>query len=153
MPRKIGFEFPDIETKFSATLLDEKEPDQCEALWKVLNKPVKMICQHTLSTGDYFGAYGRPPRHIIKTGSQVSPVGAKTLMLSQLEPGSVLYKGGSDLSVAYGPDITEPLAAPGPVIAKVDEEDLQDLWRVGRSVWNAQYMTHRLVTLTVKTEE
>ena len=153
MNRKIIIEFSDSKIKISATLLDEEEPEQCDMFWETLKTPLKMICQHTLSTGDYFATYGRPPKRPVKTGSQANPIGRKQWLLCQLEPGMLLYTGGNDMAVAYGPHITEPLVGRGSVAAKVDKEDLDNLMKAGKGVWNAQYMTHRLVIMTVRTRE
>jgi hypothetical protein len=153
MSRKIEIEFPDVKIKVSATLQDKEEPEQCDEFWKVLKKPLKMACYNTLSTGHYFGADGRPPRHPVKTGTQAKPIGKKALLLCQLDPGMVVYGGGHGIKVAYGPHITEPLAAPGPVVAKVDKECLADFMKGGLSIWNAQYMTHSLVTIIVRRKE
>lgn len=153
MGRKIEIEFPEVETKVLATLLEKEEPERCNALWNVLKKPIKMFCHHTLSTGQYFGADGRPPRHPVKMGTQAAPIGKKTRLLCQLDPGMIAYPGGHSLRFAYGPDITEPLASSGPVVAKVDKECLDDLMKCGMSIWNAQYMTHRLATIIVRRKE
>lgn len=153
MKKMIMIEFTDINTEIPATLLFEEEPEMCDAFWEVLKTPLRMICQHTLSTGDYFQACGRPPRHPVNVGSQASPIGRKRLLLCQLEPGSVVYSGGHDIAVAYGPTITEPLMARGPVVGIVEGGDLDNLWIAGRAIWNAQYMTHRVVTITVRREE
>lgn len=153
MNRKIMIEFPDIKSKFSATLLDEEEPELCDRFWKALEKPLKMICHHTLSTGQLFEAHGRPPRNPIQSGSQANPMGKKQWLLSRLDPGMVMYCGGLELDFAYGPHITEPLASSGAWIAKVDPDCLDDLMKAGKTVWNAQCMTHRLVTMTVRRKE
>jgi hypothetical protein len=153
MSRKIEIEFPDAEIKILATLQEKEEPERCSALWSVLKKPVKMYCYHTLSTGQFFGADGRPPRHPVKMGTQATPIGKKIRLLCQLDPGMIVYAGGYSLKVAYGHDITEPLASSGPVVAKVDKEGLGDLMKAGLGVWNAQYMTHQLVTMTVRRKE
>jgi hypothetical protein len=150
--KKILIEFPDVDIMCSATLLDEEEPELCDRFWKALEKPLKMICQNTLSTGDYFVALPRPPKHPLKVGSQANPIGRKRWLVSQLDPGMLVYSGCA-MRVAYGPHVTEPLLAPGSVIAKVDEESIDDFLKAGKSVWNAQYMTHRLVTITFKRKE
>jgi hypothetical protein len=90
MNRKIMIEFPDIKSKFSATLLDEEEPELCEKFWQVLETPLKMICHHTLSTGDLFEGYGRPPIHPVEVGSQANPIGRKQWLLSKLDPGMLM---------------------------------------------------------------
>jgi len=153
MTRKIVVEFSDAHIKVTATLQDKQEPEMCEAFWKVLNKPLKLACYHTLSTGQFFGGEGRPPRHPVKTGTQAVPIGRKSLLLCQLDPGMIVYGGGHSIKVAYGPDITEPLPAPGPVVAKVDKEYLDDFLQGGLSVWNAQYVTHQLTTMTIRRKE
>jgi hypothetical protein len=153
MNRKIMIEFPDIKSKFSATLLDEEEPELCDRFWKALEKPLKMICHHTLSTGQLFEAHGRPQIHPVEVGSQANPIGRKQWLLSKLDPGMLMYCGKLEVDFAYGPHITEPLASSGSWIAKVDPDCLDDLMKAGKTVWNAQYMTHRLVTMTVRRKE
>ena len=151
--RKIAIHIPEEGIKVHALMKDKDETEMCELLWAVLEKPMKMICHHTLSTGDYFQAGGRPPLHPVAVGSQASPLGRKRSLLCRLEPGSILYSGGHDIAVAYGPNITEPLIGRGPVVAMVPADERGDLWKAGRVVWNAQYMTHKLVTITVSREE
>ena len=151
--RKIIIDFPEANIRVPAELQDKDESEMCELLWNVLEKPMKMICHHTLSTGDYFQACGRPPVHPVAVGSQAAPIGRKRSLLCRLKSGSVLYAGGHDIAVGYGPNNTEPLVARGPVVAKVPAHKLEDIWQGGRFVWHAQYMTHKLVTITVSREE
>jgi len=153
MDRMIVIEFPFRKTGIPATLLIQKEPEMCQTLLDLLGKPMKMICHHTLSTGDYFHCCGRPPKHPIAIGSQATPLGRKRLLLSQLKPGSIVYMGGHDIAIAYGPDMTEPLAARGPVVASVSNESLGDLYESGRKIWNAQFITHQLQTIVLKRED
>ena len=153
MKKCILMQVPGLEREVSANLLVDEEPEMCELLWSVLEKPMKMICHHTLSTGDYFQACGRPPMHPVTVGSQASPIGKERMLLCRLESGSILYVGGHDIAVAYGPTNTEPLMARGPVVAKAPSDKLEDIWKAGRVVWHAQYMTHELVTITVRREE
>lgn len=153
MSRKIMIEFPDIGTRISATLMEKEEPELCDEFWNVLKMPLKMFCYNTLSTGQYFGAIGRPPRHPVPMGSQAKPKGRTPVMCSRLKPGMLMYLGGHEMKFAYGPDITEPVVAPGAVIARVGDEDLDKLMKAGENVWHAQYITHRLVTLTVSRKE
>jgi len=153
MAKKIEIEWPSIGIAVNATLLEEEEPELSDIFWKILETPLKTICQHTLSTGQLFSADGRPPRHSVKVGSQAAPIGRKRWLLTRLDPGMVTYSGYGGyggIFVAYGPHITEPLPAAGSVVAKVDEEDLEDLMKAGMAVWNAQYMTHRLMIMIVR---
>jgi hypothetical protein len=86
-------------------------------------------------------------------GSQAVPLGQKRLLLSQLKPGYIVYMGGHDIAIAYGPEMTEPLAARGPVVARVPRDFLGELYEAGRMVWRAQFITHQLQTMTLKRQE
>jgi hypothetical protein len=156
MPRRILFEFDGFADRVPATLLDEVEPGVCEEVWTVLETPLKMWPWHTTSTGCYFSGKGRPPRQPERLGSQAAPrhgTRGRPLFLCQLEPGSICYAGAREMSFAYGEDITEPLPAKGPVVAKVASQDLETFYRAGLHVWNAQYRTHRLVLITARRAE
>jgi len=153
MVKKIEIEWPEAGIKVNATLLEKEEPELSERLWNLLNKPLRMICQHTLSTGHLFSADARPPRHPVTVGSQATPIGRKRWRLTQLEPGMLTFSGyGSygGIFVAYGPHITEPLLAAGSVVAIVDKKDLDNLMKAGKAVWNAQFITHKLMTMTIR---
>jgi hypothetical protein len=153
MVKMIVIEFPFRKTGIPAPLLIQEEPEMCQTLWDLLGQPVKMICHHTLSTGDYFHGCGRPPKHPVAIGSQATPLGKKRLLLSQLKPGSLVYNGGHDIAIAYGPDLTEPLVARGPVVARVSTDLLGGLYEAGRQIWNAQFITHQLQTITLKRKD
>jgi len=131
-----------------ADLSDEIRP----MLLEMLREPRKMVTDHTMSTGDYLIARGRPPRHPVHLGSQAAPLG-KTKLLCRLQAGDVLYPGGNDLHFSYGPDNTEPLMARGPVVARVQKADLGKFYDAGRLIWENQYRHHKLVTITVSREE
>lgn len=60
------------------------------------------------------------------------------------------YGSYGGVFVAYGEHITEPLLAAGSVVAEVDKEHLDDLMEAGKAVWNAQYITHKLMTMTIR---
>jgi len=151
--RKIVIEFPKANINVSAVMQDNEEPKICQVLWKTLEQPIRMICHHTLSTGDYFQACGRPPRHPVSIGSQATPIGRQRCLLCRLKPGSIIYAGGHEIAVVYGRTITEPLMARGPIVAQIPAENLGDIWNVGRIIWNAQYITHELVIITLRREE
>jgi hypothetical protein len=149
MPRKISFEFSGFPSAVTATLLDDEERDFADKLWAELEQPLKMWPWHTTSTGDWFGAKGRPPRERQIVGSQASPLGRSRLMCD-IEQGAIVYSGPRILSFAYGPDVSEPLRARGTVVARAD--NLDEFYRAGRHVWNAQYRTHELVIVTARRE-
>jgi hypothetical protein len=64
-----------------------------------------------------------------------------------------VYSGGHDIAIAYGPDLTEPLVAKGPVVARVSKDALGELYEAGRGIWNAQFITHHLQTITLKRKD
>jgi hypothetical protein len=153
MDKIILIEFPFRETGIPATLLVRDEPEVCQIVWDFLAHPVKMICHHTLSTGDFFHGCGRPPKHPVATGSQAAPLGKKPVLLCRLKPGSIVYSGGHDIAIAYGAPLTEPLEARGPVVASVSDVYLGELFAAGREIWKAQFITHQLQTITLKRME
>lgn len=146
MTRQIVLDFAGFTTPITADLLDADEPEFSEMLWTDLAEPVKMWTWHTTSSGDWFGAKGRPAPHPRATGTQAKPVGRARLMCD-VEVGSIIYSGGV-LTFAYGRDVTEPLPCFGPVVARAT--DLDAFYDAGRHVWDSHYGTHELVTLTAK---
>jgi hypothetical protein len=152
MNKEIEFDFPEVGIKFSATLWEENEPELCTTLWKKLESPIKLFCRHTLSTGCEFGCASRPPKHPVKSGTQAQPLATRKTLLSRLEPGNVVYSiagGMGEIVFCYGP-CTEPLPARGGVVARAIGKDLNELVKVGKAVWNAQYITHSLITVIAR---
>jgi hypothetical protein len=145
MARTIAFEFEGFPKNITCTLLDDQEPVFATKLWDDLEQPLKMWPWHTTSTGDWFGAKGRPPLHRQSFGTQAAPLGSPKLMCD-VEQGSIVYAGPKILSFAYGPDVSEPLRARGPVVARATS--LDDFYQAGRYLWDAQYRTHKLVIVT-----
>lgn len=136
-------------TRVTATLRTDLPDDVIATFLTATREPLRMAVDHTMSTGDYFLSRGRPPRHPVQAGSQAAPFGGVPVLLSRLVAGDVLYSGGNDMSFAYGPHITEPLVARGPVIARVPTEQLDAYWQFGRDVWEASYRKHELSIITI----
>lgn len=149
-PQKhVQLEWPEIAVKVDFPLMFEREPALCEILWNNVATKLKMACRHTLSTGEMFCGGERPPRNRVVTGTQANPLGRIKIKPNQIEPGMITYSvhgGYGGLSVWYGRS-TETLFAPGCVIGKVSEDQLGDLIKAGKYVWEAQYLTHRLVIM------
>lgn len=148
MARHIALRFDGFDEVVRASLLDEEEPEFSKMLWEDLAAPVKMWTWHTTSSGDWFGAKGRPEPEPRATGTQAKPVGRAQLMCD-VPQGSLIYSGGV-LTFAYGPDVTEPLPCFGPVVGMAT--DLDTYYRAGRHVWESHCGTHQLVTVTVGRE-
>lgn len=147
MARQIVLTFTGFDKKIHATLTNDSPP-VADALWDVLDKPLKLYTWHTTSTGDYFIGKGRGPVEPARVGSQAKPIG-KTLFLCRLKPGSICYGGAEELSFAYGPDITEPLPDKGPVTAMVDKASLKDFYEAGMHIWTSQTRKHEPVNVTI----
>lgn len=138
MIQKIKVEFPQSRILVTATLLSEDEPEMCKLFWDGLQEPKRFACYNTLSTGHIFDAKPRPPKEPLKLGSQAQPLGRKKILLCDMEPGMIAFFGVNVLC-AYGPHITEPIVAPGPVVALVDKDDLGKFEEAGMAIWNVQY--------------
>jgi hypothetical protein len=147
MARTIAFEFAGFPKAITCTLLDDEEPTYAGKLWDDLAEPLKMWPWHTTSTGDWFGAKGRPPLHRQAFGTQAAPLGKPKLMCD-VEQGAIVFSGPRILSFMYGPDVSEPLRARGPTVARAT--NLDDFYKAGRHLWEAQYRTHKLVIVTAR---
>jgi hypothetical protein len=149
MVKKIELEWPDQKIVVKATLLEKEEPEFAELLWNDLEKEMKTYCSHTLSTGEVYLCFARPPKKPMNTGSQRAPVGRIITLMTRMENGQICYGGGGGLRICYG-RITEPLPAGAPIVAIVDKKDLEKNIQAGKAVWQAQYLTHKLVTVLVR---
>jgi hypothetical protein len=147
MARTIAFEFAGFPETVTATVLEEQEPTYAAKLWADLEQPLKMWPWHTTSTGDWFSCKGRPPLHRQDAGSQAMPIG-KVKLMCDIEQGSIVYFGAKAFAFAYGPDVSEPLPARGPVVARAT--NLDQLYQAGLHVWEAQYRTHKIVIITAR---
>jgi len=150
MAKKIYVKFPEFNITVTATLQEEAEPELCQLLWDKL--PLRSACCNTLSTGDLFISRCRPPRKAIVPGTQDNPIGRNSIMYCDREPGDIGFTG-VDFVVNYGPDVTEPLAGHGAIVAKVDPEYIDDFYKAGKSVWHNHVSTHTLVTMVIEKKE
>lgn len=133
--------------------LREKEEPECvaAALEFLKDGPCKCVNYHTVSTGDLFGVFPRPPRHPVPAGSQVNYVGSESKMIYDLLPGDISWQG-FNFVFNYGP-CTEPVYLGGPVIAVVDEDDLPGWIEACRDCWFHQYIYHKVVIITIEKGE
>ena len=146
MVKKIELEWPSEEIKVTATLLEEEEPDLVNLLWKNLKAPLKLFCRHPVSTGEEFSAAARPPRHPVKTGVEL---GRNKRMFCEIPPGSINYSvhgGYGGLSCYYG-HCTEPITVSGAVVGKVSADQMSELRKAGKAVWNAYYIAHKPILM------
>ena len=150
--RRVEFSWPSEGISVTAHLLDKDEPEVCDLMWNNLAEPIKLFCRHTISTGEYYMAEGRPPRHPIPAGTIYGAFGRKQTMQTRIKPGSICYSrfgGYGGFHFIYG-KVTEPAPAWGPVVAEVDNEFEKDFVRAGKAVWQAQYRTHEPMIMMAK---
>lgn len=139
--KTISIKFPESDVTVTAELLLDEEPELCSQMWDYLEEPKKMACHHTISTGDVFVAFPRPPKHPPVTGTQAQPVGRHTEVLwSDLQPGDVFWRGWN-CGIAYG-NCTEPLNPGGCIVAKVIDEDMEVFKKACKTVWYSIYFHH-----------
>jgi len=127
--RQIEIQYPDLEITLTADLLEEKNPELCDLMWR--NLPIETIQSHTMSTGEAMYC----PHRIVDF------VKSQTELITEMPVGSVCmsiidYKS---FSIYYGKR-TEPL--PNSPVARIRSEDLESLRKVGKKAWEANYLTH-----------
>jgi len=138
--RCVKFVHPDLGITLAAELLDDLNPDLCNSIWKSL--PIKSSWVHAMISGElmYFWAdviHTKPPQH--------------TEMYPKEAVGRVNYSYVfQDICIKYGEKVTEPSWA-NPW-AQIRTEDLKELSRLGRAVWESNYLTHTPIRLTVERE-
>jgi len=150
--KSIKLTFPEGKVSFLAELMFDEEPEMCSLLWKNLEKPVKYFCHHTLSSGQVFLGYPRPPKKRLKTGLQSKPIGRNILKTTQMSPGMIQYTG-LFFRMSYGQNLTEPVQCAGPVIANVKEEEMDNIKKAGELVWRREALEHKMTTFIVERKE
>lgn len=134
-PQMIVFQVPDLDITFRAKLLADDNPDVVEQVLAQL--PLQSVLGHVVVSGEAIWM----PTKIVHLG--------KSNMV-QRHPGAVyLYAPGQTICLTYG-RITE--SATVNKFAEVLEEDLPQLEKVGKYVWeNTVALPRRkVVEITVK---
>lgn len=150
--KTIQINFPESDVTVTANLLVEREPELCQQLWDAIETPSRMVCHHTISTGDVFVAFPRPPKEPPVTGTQAKPVGRHTDFLwSDLQPGDIFWRGWN-CGVAYGP-CTEPMNPGGCLAAQVILEDMDRFVAACKNVWYTIYFHHQTPSIVISRKE
>lgn len=149
--KKIRIYFPNIDKSVHATLLEEKEPKLVKDIWETLETPMKSYAHSTLSTGDFVECRPMAPYEQPEFGNQTNPLGEDIPYLCDMKPGEIFWAGWY-FGFIYG-RCTEPMVAMGPVVALVDEEDLETFHAAGVDLWNHVYLYHRIGLIEVYREE
>jgi len=73
-------------------------------------------------------------------------------MFCEIDPGNINYSvhsGYGGLNCYYGP-CAGLITVKGMVVAKVADEDVVSLKRLGAAVWNAYYITHTPIKMVLR---
>jgi len=138
--RFIEITYPDISVTLTARLLDEMNIKLCDLLWE--NLPIVSIQSHLMSSGQ---AMYMPHKIValVKTNTQL----LSELLVGTITMSTIDYK---NLTIYYG-EVTEPL--PASPVARIRDEDIESLKRVGKAVWQANYYTHFPMKVIVKRKD
>lgn len=155
--RKFIIEFPAVGKQVTCTLLED-EPEVANGFWDWMATPQKCYTHPTISTGDMFSAWPRPPREEPQNlGDQTTPLSKYAPMLctgtkrTESQDGDILWSG-SFPCVIYG-YITEPLQAGSAKIGKVDPECMDDLKIGGKDVWYHTVFYHTIGIVNFRRKE
>lgn len=140
--REFTIEFPLVDTKVRAVMLDNPNTALADSLWNQLQESSRMFCHHTGSTGGLIIAYPIPSMEF----PLLKPV--ETLMIcNDGYPGLIAWSGGR-MMLLHSP-CTEPLISDCGPVAKVVDEDLDAYRKACMDVWYNLYFHHKLATIVV----
>ena len=131
----------------SAGVRESEEPELAESMQRFFEEPKKLICHNTLSTGDSFAAFPRPPKSPVKAGHLGKTIGRNRLHYTELKAGDLIWSG-TKLYVCYG-KCTEP-GLIGAVVAQVKQEEIPEFVRACNDVRNHTYFYHKMAVITVE---
>lgn len=140
MARIFEIEWPDFNVTVCAELLEEENPELCEAFWKGL--PFKTIFAASMSAGYMFKVpipYSLP-----------MPKPEKRVLIVQEAPGTVFAFSNNELMFKYGP-IVEPFMIPR--LARIPEGELIKLKDVAAELSDAYFFTKVINMATMKRKE
>ena len=136
-----------------ATVREKEEPELAAKLMeKLANGPLPCACYHTISTGCFFSATPRPPRHPVPSGTQVDSIGnEQPKLIMDLEAGDISFTGWA-FWITYG-FTSETVPIGGPVIAKVDADSMEGFLNACKDVWFHDYIYRKLAVITFEKAE
>lgn len=140
MPREIEIEWSDFGVAISVELLDEENPEICEAFWQCL--PFQTILAASMSAGEMF----KIPIPVTLPGAP-----QEKLVLFPDEPlGSIISLGMGSLLLKYG-TVVEPFRVPR--LARVPQEELEKLRNVAIKLRDAYFFTKEVNIATLRRKE
>jgi len=140
MARKFEIEWPDFGVTIPVNLLDEENPQLCEAFWQSL--PFQTIFAASMSAGEMFKIPiprtlpGAPPE--------------KLVLFPEDLPGTIFSLGMGSLLLKYGM-VAEPFRIPR--LARVPEEELGKLRNVAEKLREAYFFTKKIYIATLSRKE
>jgi len=140
MARKFEIEWPDFGVTIPVNLLDEENPQICEAFWQSL--PFQTIFAASMSAGEMF----KIP--IPRTLPSATP--EKSVLFSEDISGTISSLGMGSLLLKYGM-VVEPFRIPR--IARVPEEELDKLRNVAEKLREAYFFTKKIYIATLRRKE
>lgn len=138
MSRSIEIEWPSLNARITATLLDNKNPELCDDLWN--NLPFKTLQEHGVITGQIIYCWtpiiSVCPYHYAEK-------------YTEAPEGRVFYsqQTGNKIVIKYG-DCSEDLSQS--VIAQINPEDMEILKRVGHQIWDSLFYTKKKIIVEYK---
>lgn len=151
--RKVKMTFPNGFVA-RAIVNDVEEPKAGDSLWEAVEKPLKIACHNTVSTGRGFLGFPRAPREPRKLEYQGETVytGKNVKLLTDAVAGELYIRDVWSYFFIWG-DCTEPLNPGGPLAARVVPEDLDGYIKACHDVWMHTYFYHKLAVIVMEREE
>jgi hypothetical protein len=140
MSRKFEVEWADFGISVTMELLDEENPEICEAFWQSL--PFQTIFAASMSAGEMFKI---PIRRALPTAPP-----EKLRHFPDEPPGSLCLLNVGSLLLKYG-TVAEPFMLPR--IAMVPQEELEKLRNVATKLRDAYFFTKEINIATFRKKE
>ena len=129
MQRKLRLQTVQTNLSILADLLEDQNPQACEALWN--NLPYRSVQLHTVVAGK--NIYNFIPDHTPFFNHQPHLV-----RRMETEPGTIFSPFPRSMFIKYGDDSEDHQFPP---VARVREKDLDTLEEIGRLCWEGMYRT------------
>lgn len=140
MSRKFEVEWPDFKVTIAMELLDEENPEICEAFWQAL--PFQTIFAASMSAGEMFKI---PMRRALPTAPP-----EKLRLFPEEPPGTLFSLDMGSLLLKYG-TVAEPFRIPR--IARVPDDELGKLREVAIKLREAYFFTKEINIATLRKRE
>jgi len=137
MKRTLEIKWPDFNVAVHAELLEDENPDMCEAFWQGL--PCTTIFAASMSAGYIFKV---PISFMLPM-----PGMEKRILISDESPGTIFALSNNELIIGYG-TVVEPFMLPR--IARIPGSELVKLKEVAVKLDDAYFYTKELHKATLR---